>query len=460
MIRNLIFATAGVSLLGNWEQYKELALRHTTIEELKLEKAALTSSNQYTQEQLEQLRMDYKDFQRQAEAQNNAKKALEKEMEALRVEKSRAQNHVTQLGQELRNLELTGQLSEVQRKQLQKELKEARENLEVKDRNINTKDEQFMKLSADYLQTRQQMSDLSIHTCGALTPRGLVKMTNDAVSVSPWAMSIAGNIVLSAVVTFAWWCLRLLMQPQRALLALRKREHANGLHPAQERGSVWYDRFVRLISKGAAWSVGIFALVYLPVILMHMAGNQAMNAMESTRYAVCTGSWWDSWCHFAFDTAITPNAVIFAQGETYMHYVRSWNRFALAQGLALAAEGLVVLSIRAVVATLALAGTALGIGQHRLENGKKATRGPAKGQRVAVKVDFESTAGAVLSKGLQGEVVDLWDNEISIAFAGIKRNQWVIAKNFDKLDFFEVIKPPLPPLPPSTGTTSGTSTSR
>jgi len=88
--------------------------------------------------------------------------------------------------------------------------------------------------------------------------------------------------------------------------------------------------------------VAIFALTVLPIYLKEFAGRQAMDAMEGSRSSFCGGA---SWCTWAFDRILIPNAILIAEGEAYMHASRGWQRVVVSQSLALLADQLVVMII-------------------------------------------------------------------------------------------------------------------
>lgn len=316
------FFCLAVSLIGNWEQSKELSLRSVQIEELKLDNEHLIEDQNLNKEQLAQLKQE-----REEATQQQAQ--LSRDLKELRKDKESAEKDVAVLRESLRGKEL----NEANRVQLERDLAKANGKLEAQEEMIRKKEDQFDE-------TQYHLRQLSMNLCGSFTPRGIVKLVNDWADVSPWTISILGNVFFTAVLALLW---RLFMYPR---VARQNRPEAIKTNEASREGTLaktnlavpvpvydWW--FFYLIRKLVVWGVAIFALTILPLHLRNFAGRQAGDVMEQARSSFCQGA---SWCTWGFDTILTPNAVLIAEGEAYVHAARGWKRVMMSQALAWAAD--------------------------------------------------------------------------------------------------------------------------
>lgn len=304
-----------VSLIGNWEQHRELDIRSTQIEELKWENQALVNKAHLSQEQLMKLRKEY-------EHTSEQNVQLVKDLTKLHSRKDAAERDVAVYREQLRR-----EVREDRRMQLEKDLAKANGKLEIQEQMIRDK-------VADIAETRAHLHNLSMNQCGSFTPQGLLEMVNGWANVSPLTISILGNICFSAAAAFLW---RLFMYSHKSGPYVALPEHEQ-----QMRVPIYNWWPVYWIRKLVTWVVAFLALSILPVLLKDFAGRKAMESMEAARSSFCEGA---PWCAWSFDTFLTPNAILIAEGEAYVHAARGWQRVVIAQVLALVADRIMVVVI-------------------------------------------------------------------------------------------------------------------
>lgn len=360
----------GVSILGNWEQFKELDFRSNHIDELKLEIDELTRTHEVDVAQFDELQENCTSLEEQLYDKTDAMKKLEGELDASRKEKESIQADIAGLQKQL----LKSELSEEQRQQLEKDLVRANTKLDQKDEMLVRKDDLYNKLASDFGSTQTKLSDLNMQVCGAFTPRGLANVVDSSFSTAPGATSIAGYLVLSYILSLFWGMLyRWMWRGFSAPLALDNNsrtcaDNARGVGVRSialqngkgggQAGPAFHERwFVWCIAKAVALAVLLLAITRLPMLLRNFAGDKAMRAAEATKSSACFGF---SWCEATFDYAVIPWAIITAEGETYVHLIRGTNQFWIAYSLAVTAEQSVVLAVRFAVAATTLTCAVLG----------------------------------------------------------------------------------------------------
>lgn len=300
----------GVSLVGNWEQLKELDLRSIEIAELKQQRDELLSGADLNQQEIERLKTEW-------EHAKERQDQLAEEIGHLRDQKVSVEAEVAVLREGLKDK----RISEEKRLELERALAKANGTLEMQQ-------ELIVKREAESAKTQEHLRLLSMNQCGSLTPRGMLQIVNSWADVSPWTICILGNVIFSTLAAILY---RMVMYPRRKSVAI-----ADGFVPI-------YDRWLLyVVRKVVTWCVAIFSLTILPVLLRDIAGRQAMGLMEDARLSFCHGA---SWCTWGFDRIITPNAILIAEGEAYVHAARGWQRVVISQTMALLSDQALVLAI-------------------------------------------------------------------------------------------------------------------